>query len=263
MHIEAESDRAARSGQLAPQRRERIVHVYDGGLCTAQCAEHLAFGPRDALEAAKALEVFVSGIGHKSHGRLGKRRECRDVACPVGAHLDDGRPVRRFQPHERERHADVIVEVAARGEALAHLRKDRGHHLLHRRLAVATADADERQGKLFAPRARERSQPRQRIRYDELRQYDGLQALHDGAGGSALRGLGHEQIGIEVRAAQRDEQLPGFERARIGGDFAEQAVLPLQLRADRACRFGKRALHARPCASSTTARSLNSRTSEP
>jgi hypothetical protein len=65
---------------------------------------------------------------------------------------------------QHQRHADVIVEIAARDQRLALARQDRAEQLLGRRLAVAARDADQRDVELTAPFARERRQRAERSR---------------------------------------------------------------------------------------------------
>ena len=45
-----------------------------------------------------------------------------------------------------------------------------------------------------------------------------------GAGGAGGFRRGDEIVGVEPRPAQRDEQLAGLERARVGGDAGEGAI---------------------------------------
>jgi hypothetical protein len=61
----------------------------------------------------------------------------------VHAHLDRGVAVRRAQPQQGQRHADVVVQVAFGGQHGGPARfggQNRGQHFLHRGLAVAAGD---------------------------------------------------------------------------------------------------------------------------
>ena len=95
--------------------------------------------------------------------------------------------------------------------SLARVRaQDRRDHLLHRGLAVAAGDRDERQAKARAPVARELAER-------ELRVVDDDQPAADTRPGSAGRpappaapracACGEEVVGVEALAAQRDEQV--------------------------------------------------------
>src|SRR5689334_4248662 len=91
-----------------------------------------------------------------------------------------------------------------------------------------------------------------------------------GAGGS---GGTDEFIGIETRAAQREEQLAGSERARVTRYAGVRAIGSDELAAAGARQIRERAIHAVPrgdpgvtrCASAllTTFWSLNARRSRP
>ena len=86
-----------------------------------------------------------------------------------------------------------------------------------------------------------------------------------GAGGFGGR---DEIVGIEPRAAQRDEQFARLERARVGRHAAEGAIRARQLTATGARESGQRAIHgALPkraaSAAATTFWSLNVRRSSP
>ncbi len=90
------------------------------------------------------------------------------------------------------------------------------------------------------------------------------QAAHERARRAAGRRLRHEVMPVEALAAQRNEQRAGLERAAVGGHGAEAGAGSVQHAAGDAGEFGEVADHASsPSASSTTARSLNGRTSWP
>ena len=71
--------------------------------------------------------------------------------------------------------------------------------------------------KLRAPAARGACQRGLRVRHDDLRAAARSTGRVDHGAGRArgLRGV-DEIIGVEARAAQRDEQLAGLQRARVG-----------------------------------------------
>ena len=91
----------------------------------------------------------------------------------VHAHLDHREAVRLAQPEQRERHADVVVEVSRRGEdrgARAAMRgEDRGEHFLHRGLAVAAGERDQWQREAAPPMRGQQAQREARIGDDHLR----------------------------------------------------------------------------------------------
>ena len=120
----------------------------------ARRREHLALGAGDAGEVAEALEVLVAGVRDQRDRGLRERGERGDLARVVGAHLDHGMAVRRLEAQQRQRHADVVVEVAARRERRARAGEDRGEQFLGGRLAVAAADAEHERAALSRARRR-------------------------------------------------------------------------------------------------------------
>jgi hypothetical protein len=86
----------------------------------------------------------------------------------------------RSQAHHGQRHADLVVQVALRGQArlLADAcGEDRGDHFLDRGLAVAAGDADDGNRKLAAPGIADAAQGRQRVRHHQRRQREVLRQL--------------------------------------------------------------------------------------
>ena len=245
----AEGDHA-RQRRAAPQARERIVRIDDGGRRIAQARDHLAFRARHALERAEALEVLGARVGDEAHARARERHQRGHLAGAVGAHLDHREAVRGRQAQQRQRHADVVVQVAARGERLAGLRQDRRRHLLGGGLAVAAGHADQRAAEVRAPGARGLLERRLRVAHHDLRQRHRLRRAHHRAGGPGGVRRGHEIIAVELRSAQRDEQLPGRERARIAHHVAEGGIGAGQATTAQARELGERALHGGSRASS-------------
>ena len=84
--------------------------------------------------------MFGARIRDHGHCRPDEADEFGHIADAIGAHLDDGTLVRSVEPHQCQRHADVIVEVAARRQAGAGAAQDRGNHFLGGGLAVAAGD---------------------------------------------------------------------------------------------------------------------------
>ena len=205
-------DPARLAGQSVPEGRESIVCVDHGGVVGAERGEHLALALRDAFKAAEAFEVGRAGIDHQPDARPRDRRKMGDLAEVVGAHLDHGIAMRGFEAAQRQRHADVVVQVAARDETRAGAAEDRARHLLDRRLAVAARDADDRASEIAAPGAREGRERRQRVAHDHLRQRHRDRSCDQRARRAALERLGHELVRIEAIAAQRHEQRARLER---------------------------------------------------
>ena len=142
-------DAAAR--HAAPQRRELVVGIDHRGGGRVESGDHLAFGARDALEAAESFEMLGAGVGDEADRGARELHQVGDFTGAIGADLDHRVAMRGVEPMQRERHADVIVEIAAgRERGAAALENGRGH-LLDRGLAVAAGDADDGHRKLRAP----------------------------------------------------------------------------------------------------------------
>ena len=76
--------------------------------------------------------------------RLGDRCEMRDFAAMVRAHLDHGVAMLRAQIEQRQRNADVVVEIPLRDQTGAHPAQDRPDHFFGRRLPVAAGHGHHR-----------------------------------------------------------------------------------------------------------------------
>ena len=263
--LEPERQHALRGARIAPLRRERVVGIDDRDAFGGQRAEHLALALRDAGEAAESFQVRRARVGHDADGRLRETREVRDLADVIRAHLDDGVAMLGRQLQQHQRHADVIVEIAARDQRLALARQDRADQLLRGRLAVAAGDADQRNVELPSPLARECRQRAERIGCHDLRDLRSERALDDRGGRTALRGRCDEVVAVEARTAQRDEQRAGLQRARIGGDAAERAVVADDLPGCVANQLAQAPRHHERCSSTAraTSRSLKRRRSVP
>ena len=96
----------------------------------------------------------------------------RDFAAMVRAHLDDRVAMLRAEIEQRQRDADVVVEIPLRDQAGSHPAQDRADHFLGRRLPVAAGHGDHRAPKPPAMFAGARGQRPQRVGHDDLRQVD-------------------------------------------------------------------------------------------
>ena len=137
--------------------------------------------------------------------------------------------MRVTQPEQGQRQADVVVEVAARGQhrirIAAKVRaQDRGAHFLDRGLAVAAGDAEQRNRKAGTPGGGQLAQRQARVVHRDQRQSGigrGPAAFDHGAGGALGQHFGDEVVAIEALALERDEQHAGCHRARIAADRGE------------------------------------------
>ena len=218
----------ARRRQTAPQARKLIIRVDDRRRAGRETLNHLAFGARHTLQAAEALEVLRARIRDHADRRPCDAYQAGDLACPIGAHLHDREAMRGLETQHREGHADVVVEIAAGGEAAARLSENRCRHLLGRRLAVAAGDTHQRTGERLAPALRGALERRLRVRHDDLGELRGLLLVHQRAGCAGRHGRAHEFVAVEARAVQRDEQLARRERARVARDTRVRPIGSVQ-----------------------------------
>ena len=144
----------------------------------------------------------------------------------------------RVQAQERQRHAEVVVQVAFGLEhrvGAGGRRQDRRHHLLGRGLAVRPGDGDHlelRHGQ--AMRAAERAERLDRVVDLDDRGVDVEERLaapardHHAARPRRHRRRG-EVVPVEAVALDRDEQRARRHRAAVDGDRRELlAALPVQ-----------------------------------
>src|SRR5205085_746656 len=71
--------------------------------------------------------------------------QLRDVAPPASPHLDDQVAGARVGAQHRHRHAQLVVERAARGDGGALGGEDGGEHVLGRGLALRAGQRDDRE----------------------------------------------------------------------------------------------------------------------
>ena len=260
-----EGDRELAARARDPVAAELIVGVDDRRAGTRQMVEQLAFGDADAAQRAEALEMRLGRVRDDADRRLRELREIVDLAGMVRTELDDESVVLGGQPHQRQRHADVVVQVALRDADRAADAQDRSDELLDRRLAAAARDGDRRDGERRTPRARHGTQRAARVPHLDLRQRRRGEPRHERAGGTFRERFIDEVVAVEPIARDRDEQRTRAERARIRRHGAERLIdtdeAPLHLARDRCER--SRHHGATPRISATTARSLKARRSAP
>jgi hypothetical protein len=195
-----------------------VVGRKDGDAVVAEGGDRAAVLARDRVDGRHELEVLALRVVDERDRRRGDLRKAGDLARVVHAQLDDRRPAAFAQAQQRQRQADVVVEVAFGGERrIADPRaEDRRDHLRHRRLAVAARDRDERHREAAPPRGRELAQRAPAVGDDEPGQRRLFQATlgerGDGAGGF---GIGQIGVRVEALAAQGDEEVPRRDAAGV------------------------------------------------
>ncbi len=215
----AAEEHDARTAALRLRAREHVVARQHRGSVRANRRDEVALLLGDRL--ARAQELDVRGADRRDHAdrRVRDRCERRDLAAVVHAELDHERPVFRAAAQQRERKAELVVEVALRREARPELAQDRGAHLLGRGLAVAAGDRDDGAGEARAVTGGERAERARRVGRDEhgnaRARRHGVRALDEEAGGARGERVREEAVGIVDLAANRDEEGAARQRARI------------------------------------------------
>ena len=188
----------------------------------------LAFGLLDTLETAEAQEVRLAHIGDQTVRRLAHPGQGRNVVGMVRAHFHDGDFRVRADAEDRQRHADIVVQVPFRGRDPEMRGQDLADKLLGGRLAIRAGQADDRDFQLLPMVRRKLLQGPEGIRETEEAGVVALGiVMDDGIGGTRLEGLQGIGVSIESLALEGNEDLAGLEGPGIrihalGGE--EQAV---------------------------------------
>jgi hypothetical protein len=146
-----------------------IVGVQHGRTGAWQVIEQLALAGAHAAQRAETFEVSGCRVRDDADGRLCEPGEVVDLADVIGAELDDGRVVLAIEPHQRQRHADVVVQIALRHADRAADAEDRSDELLDRGLAAAAGNRDDRNRERRAPGARHGTESTARVADLDLR----------------------------------------------------------------------------------------------
>ncbi len=139
----------------------------------------------------------------------------------------------------------MIVQIAARGQAVPRLGQYRGRHLFRRGLPVAARNANQRNRELAAPMVRAALQRSLRVRDDDLRDRDSLLGIDHRPRGSRGKCHAHELIGVEARPPQRDEQLALLQGTGVARHAGEGLVSTAQRTAARRRKVFQSAPHGR------------------
>ena len=233
----AECDAGARTGQAGPERREFLAGGEHGHAVGTQCLDHTAVLLRHRLHAGHELLVLALRVVDQRHRRTGNPRQRGDLARMVHAQLDHSQPVRRIQPQQCQRQADLVVQVALGCQRRLRLPgpQDRRDHLRHGSLAVASGDGDQRQLEARAPAGGQLTQ-----RQFGVVHFQPAAAARDAAavrqrGDRALAfGLGQEIVGVVALAADCDEQVAVLQRPRVAVNAPD-----LQCAVADQCRAGQ------------------------
>ena len=194
-----------------------------------EVVEQLALAAADPLGASEPFEVGASHVGQQAVVGFGDGGQQGDFAAGARAHLHDAELRAGIHRQQRQRDADVVVEVAAGGIDLETAREDAAHEFLGGGFSVAARYGEDRDTQCAAVFARESLEGLQRVGYET---YAGIAAgrrgiVRHGEGRSAGEGFGDEAVAVERGAAQGEEDRPRHDPARVGRDdgvFEEKFV---------------------------------------
>ena len=197
----------------APRARHhaRIVGVGDEHVAGARLLQDLGLGVGDRVRGCEEPEVRVADVGPHADVRLGDADQRPDFAGMIHAELDhrDLRP--RPQLQERERQADVVVQIPLVPEHPVTRRQELRRDFLRRGLARAAGDRDDRRARPPADVAREVLQRARRVLHlDE--HGAGRRSLPAAGGGRRLV----DQRPDAPRAPARRRRTDGRRSARRG-----------------------------------------------
>ncbi len=188
--------------------------------------EQLSLGRSDTGDRAEAFEMCRVGVRDDTDGRLDEPAEIVDLTRMIRAELRNEHLVLGIELHECQRHAEVVVEVAARCANVSPAAQDTDDELLDRRLAVAARHGDDRDTEIAFPGARHLPEGRARIGDLDLRQ----RRIAEPRDERAIRTVGvrvlDEVVAVEVLAFYRDEQSSRIDATTVDAHGAERGIRP-------------------------------------
>ena len=219
----AEGDAAPCTGEAAPQGGIGVVCGENGHAMGGQGADHSPVFGGDRVHRVHEFQVLALGVVHQRHGGLCHRAELGDFAGVVHAEFDHADAVLAAQAQHGQWHANVVVQVALRGQRRAvgrmHM-QDGGNHLGDCGFAIAAGDADQGQVPLRPPVGAQRSQSVLRVGYFDARQGCGIGCAGLGMAEDRDRtlrqGLGQKLVGVKGVAAQGHKHIARPGAAGIG-----------------------------------------------
>ena len=246
---------ANQANVVACQVRRQVSGVSrdDRGPAGRQRVHELGLCLGDPRKRAELLEV--NRRDRRDHADVWPRQGCElgDLAQAPHGELQDAHLGIRFEPRERQRHADLVV-VAPLGRDHSRVRAhERGEDVLRRGLAHRAGDAHEPGAAPVADEPADRLERAERVLRDEHGR------------GTALARV----VDVPPAVADDDEEVAGRDPARVDLDAGDvDRAQPLQLsEAERLDRVELERDHAaapmRRSASRATSRSSHGKVSPP
>ena len=158
----------------------------------------------------------------------------------IRSELDHRRAMPGIEVAQRERDADLVVEVAAGGGDRTRGPEDRGGHFLDRRLAVAPGDPDQEQiAEAVPPRRGEVAECPHRIAREDERHRIARYTFDQERRRAAPPRVADEVVTIESRPAHGNEQRAPGGGTRVGADPVKHDVPPGRPETERRGRFAE------------------------
>ena len=222
-------------GRHFPQVGIVLVQEDERAAVRAEPVVELPFRGLDALEGAEAQQVCAAHVGDQAVVRLADFHELGDVVGMVGTHLDHGHLRVGGDGQQRERHADIIVEIALRGRDAVFLRQHGGDEVLGGGLAVRARQAEH--GQFAVPHVRavpdgQLLQGLERVRNADQTRFaspliviPGLTRnlcilVHHRPGGAGFQRLERVVVPVEILSPEGEEDLSAADRPAVGRDLA-------------------------------------------
>ena len=206
-------------GHLA---QRRVVLAHEGrSAVRREVVEDFALAAPDPFGTSESLEVGAADVGQQPVVGFGDRAEPRQLAAGAGSHLHDAEG--RFPRHgeQRQRHADVVVEVPVRGVDGVALRQHAAHELLGRGLAAAPRDGEDRNPQHPAVRARQLLKGLEGVADKPHAAVAGRRAerfgmVGHGRRGPLVEGLRHEAVPVEVGPVEGKKDRTRLDAPGVG-----------------------------------------------
>ncbi len=200
---------------------QRLVGRQDGGRAGAQVGEQLGLRRRNRLQGAEQLEVDGPDVDDDADVGLGDRRQLGDLAGAAHRHLEHEHLGAGGGREDRQRQADLRVEVLRAGDHADVRGQHRREDVLRRRLAGRAGDRDDLGAERAAPGARQGLQPGERVLgledHARLREavVVGVVGRDEHAPRAGVERLRGEAPAVDVAAGQADEQIARCDGARV------------------------------------------------
>ena len=216
------SDRLGRRVGNSPQSGARFDHRFQtvavvqpkgGPSACNQEVEQLALAPHHALDAPEAFQMRLAYVRNQPVIGPGDRAEQRDLAGVARSHLDDAYLDRAVHGEQRQRHADMVVQIALRDGRAELAREYPTDELFGRGLAVAARDGEDRNAELAAMPGGQFLQGGQRV--GDLRATvrpllpEGFRygrVVHDGCRSPGFQRVFRIAVTVETLAVQGEKQ---------------------------------------------------------